>query len=109
MVKLEPLDGMSEFVEPSSVVRIAGIPESWESRNIKAIGSFVYMRDGNSIKIKGTPEEVHAKLFPEAEGELGEDRREAMWRVLRWVYVDAQFVPEHVKNYARKALGREGA
>jgi hypothetical protein len=118
-VKLEPLDGMGEWVNPSSVVRIASIPESWESRNIKAAGSRVHMADGNHIMVKGTPDEVHAKLFP-APPHGGDSIGDIYTLALDVSLTFADRLPPNVVELARrivaaladdtrKALGREGA
>lgn len=105
MVKLEDTDGEALYVNPSLVVLLSASGAEGVTRLCVV----------NEIEhVKGTPEEVHAKLFPPAPefGFTTTERNEAILRVLHAVAdmrpLDWREVSDSMKADARKALGREG-
>ena len=113
MVKLEGASGSVVFVNPSAVILIA--------EAVPASQSVVHTNGVCSATVKGTPEEVHAKLFPETAehalevaARLDAEERQERLRLARWVmekvaFIYADRMPTDVVAAANKALGREGA
>lgn len=108
MVKLEELDGEPVLIAPQHVTSIASVRDRVRIWDV----------GGKYVDVKGTPEEVHAKLFPEVAKNADSfgfsvmERNEAMLRVLHAVAdkrpLDWKEVSDLMKANARKALGREG-
>jgi len=110
MVKLEGASGSVVLVNPSTVTLIAEATQAGFS--VVHVTSGVY-----SATVKGTPEEVHARLFPQevaSASPVAPGVRVASLsalEVLEWVSQCAMngpvVVPDYVVKCARKALGRE--
>lgn len=101
MVKLEALSGREVFIQSD---RALAIEHAAQHGN-----SVIHLGIGINVVVKGTPEEVHAKLFPKnGVMELPED----VIAVLEYVDHVANNRPvtifPSIGARARKALGREG-
>lgn len=96
MVKLEAENGAVMYINPartSSVVASA------------AAGLTIVVADRMNHTVKGTPDEVHAKLFPPTPAFSD---TEAARVVLEWAADPRSSWREEIETLARKALGREG-
>lgn len=102
MVKLESHDGRSLYVVPEAVKSVA--PSGIGGCSSVDVSPAFFV-------VKGTPDEVHAKLFPTHP--VTSETMDDVVTVLEWVDLqvsgEAVTVPAHVIAKARKALGREGA
>lgn len=96
MVKLEGKTGGAIYINPETVL-LVGVSDD-------GTGTVVHVGVGIWCTVKGTPDEVHAKLFPEAV-DAG-----FMIDVLAWVADSADEkeadIPADIARRARKALGR---
>lgn len=115
MVKLETEDGRPVYLSPLQVVAIrehdARQPGQYSAEDCTAM----WCTSGCFVVVKGTPDEVHAKLFPE-ERPMGFtllERNQAMLDVLECV-AEAKaddfgniHLPDTAIALARKALGLE--
>jgi hypothetical protein len=100
VVKLEDSDGLAVFVAPEHVATInAAAGDGYAS---------VWDVGGTHIDVKGTPDEVHAKLFPEHP--VTSATTDDALTVLEWVASeegpDTISLPSRMVTLARKALGR---
>lgn len=100
MVKLEAENGAVMYINPartSSIVASA------------AAGLTIVVADRMNHTVKGTPDEVHAKLFPEAGPEfaLASDVRRVLDYVVQIGTIYPVVLDPGVIAVARKALGRE--
>lgn len=98
MVRFENRHGIAVYVTPGEVRTISPHKDD---------GITVIHTGDSFFNVRGTPDEVHAKLFPERFGFTSTERNEAMLRVLTWASSDNLSVPAYVRDDARKALGRE--
>lgn len=115
MVKLEDVDGGWLYINPNMVVSLTPVDGHEITR--------ICLTESDMEDVKGTPDEVHAKLFPEvpkraletySKREADERReREANVRLVL-EYVEecgighAGPISPSIVKAARKALGREG-
>lgn len=97
MVKLEAISGRDVLVQPS---RVLAIEHAAHHGN-----SVIHLGTGINVVVKGTPDEVHAKLFPETE--FSRVRERASHDVLMWVIEDCKDAHAGVIGSARLALGLE--
>lgn len=97
MVKFENDDGRLVFLKPEAVAAIG--PSGIEGYSSVNAGTFYC--------IKGTPDEVHAKLFPKASGFgfTDTEKNEAMLEVLRWAGEAKGPWKDRLRVLARTALG----
>lgn len=110
MVKFEAMSGREVFISPERALAVEHAHNHGTS--------VIHLGTGINVVVKGTPEEVHAKLFPPVDDGFGmrvTERNEAMLEVLECV-AEAKVddyghihLPETAVALARKALGREGA
>ena len=102
MVKLEDADGEVAFINPGHVTALT---------TVNAITTKVWDVGGKPLDVRGTLDEVHAKLFPPVGDVDSTDERRlaARWALEKVAFIYAERLPEDVVRAARKALGREGA
>lgn len=99
MVKLEDANGDWIYINPSMVVSLTPVDGHVITR-ISLMGS-------DTEDVMGTPDEVHAKLFPGASGFgfTDTEKNEAMLEVLRWAGEAKGPWEDRLRVLARTALG----
>ena len=109
MVRLENKHGVAVYVTPGEVRTISPHKDD---------GITVLHTGDSFFNVRGTPDEVHAKLFPasaspihvklsEYQESRAKELQEATMRVLTWCCDGKEDLPSYVVDDARKALGRE--
>ena len=105
MVKLDTKSGGVVFIRPDTVTLVSS------SEDLS--GTVVHFGPGAWVQLKGTPEEVHAKLFPETFGpsplEFVTEARQVLEYVLDVSNGRPVVIDPLIREKARKALGMEGA
>lgn len=103
MVRLEAISGREVFIHPA---RALAIEHAAQHGN-----SVVHVGTGINVVVKGTPDEVHAKLFPEmwTVKDLPADVVEVLEYVDQVANNRPVTIAPSIGELARKALGREGA